>query len=422
MSTAEGTVDVAAATWANLRAHMSPALALAAKFAGQGAVEAGGSGCEVTLSDGRTALDFGSYAVTLLGHRNPAVVEAVRAQLDIMPTSTRSLGNPVAASAAREIVEYLGPDLPRVYFGLNGADAVEVAIKCARLATGRTKVIAVRGGYHGKSMGALALTHHSRFRDGLTDLLGGVAHVDPADPDAVGRHVRDGDVAALVFEPVQAENGVRPLDQNVLRGWCDDAKKAGAMVISDEIQVGLRRCGARSVALDAGLPVDGVLLGKPLGGGVVPLSAMVASDRLYQPLLRDPFRHTATFGGQPLCVAAVPAALSAIEANARNGELLADVMAAELSALRALHPQIITDVRGRGLLWGVDFARPELAGEVQIGLAQRGLLVSPCLSNPQTLRLLPPIVATPDQVRHAVRVLAAAVDQAKTTFGAPGES
>ncbi|MEV6236549.1 aspartate aminotransferase family protein [Lentzea sp. NPDC051838] len=411
------TID-ARGTFRRIHRHFSPALGLAGKFAGRGAVEVSASGATVTLSDGRTMLDFGSYAVTLLGHRNAAVVDAVRAQLDVLPTSTRSLANPVAAEAAEALVRHLGGGLPRVCFGTNGADAVEAATKLARLATGRTTIAAVAGGYHGKSLGALALTHHHRFRDGLESVLGGTVHLDPGDPHAVARLTEP--LAALVFEPIQGENGVRILDEDVVRQWCADAKAAGAFVIADEIQVGLRRCGEVSVALAAGLPVDAVLLGKPLGGGVVPLSAAVCSDELYRPLLEDPFRHTATFGGQPLCVAAVPAALEAIEeTSAARGTTLSQRMLSGLTAVRDRHPDVVTEVRGRGLLWGVDFRTPDLAGEVQLGLAERGLLVSPCLSRPETLRLLPPLVASDADVATALAALEDAVVAARIAQGVP---
>ncbi|WP_432103594.1 aspartate aminotransferase family protein [Streptomyces sp. bgisy091] len=404
-------------TFRLIRRHFSPSLSFAGKFAGQGAVEVSASGSRVRLSDGRDMLDFGSYAVTLLGHRHPAVVRAVQEQLGTMPASTRSLSNSVTARAAERLVDYLGGTLPRVYFGSNGADAVEVSVKLARIATGRDTVIAVRGGFHGKTMGALALTHNERFRSGLESLLDGVVHVDPDDADAIARIAAERPVAAVVFEPVQGENGVIPLATSVLRRWCADAHAAGAFAISDEIQVGLRRCGERSVALAEGLPVDAVLLGKPLGGGVVPLSAAVCSDALYAPLLFDPVRHTATFGGMPLCTAALPAALEAVEEYAEHGAALAERMRAELTGLHTRHPDVVYGVRGRGLAWGLDLASPEIAGEVQIGLAERGLLVSPCLSRPETLRLLPPLVAEAGDIDQAVEALDGAAAQARAQTG-----
>ncbi|MFD8480273.1 aspartate aminotransferase family protein [Kitasatospora sp. NPDC059673] len=392
-----------------LRRHFSPKLALSGGFAGRGAVEVAAEGCRVTLSDGRTALDFGSYAVTLLGHRHPAVTAAVRAQLDAMPTATRSLANPVAAEAAAHLSGYLGDTLPKVYFGLNGADVVEVAVKLARLATGRTRILAVHGGFHGKSLGALALTHSPLYRTGLLGCAVDVAHLDAADPHALAREVAGGDVAALVLEPVQGENGALPLPTDVLRQWCEDAARHGTLVIADEIQCGLRRCGERSVALADGLPVDAVLLGKPLGGGVVPLSALLCTERMYAPLATDPFLHSATFGGHPLSCAAVPAALTAIEELADHGHRLAAQLDDVLGELHHRHPEVVRAVRGRGLLRGIDCASPHAAGTTLVELAGTGLLVSPCLSRPTTVRLLPPLISTAAEIAEAATLLDAAL-------------
>lgn len=411
-TTAAVPVADARETFRRVKRHFSPGLAVAGRFTGRGAVEASAEGCRVTLSDGREVLDFGSYAVALLGHRNPAIVEAVRAQLDVMPTSTRSVQNPVAPLAAERLTAYLGGTLGRVYFGCGGADVVEASVKLARVATGRTTVVAVDGAFHGKTLGALALTDNPRFKAGLEPLLQGVVRVHPDDPEAIAKVVREHDVAALVFEPVQAENGVRFLDETVLARWCRDAHEHGALVIADEIQVGLRRCGAPSLALEYGLDVDCVLLGKPLGGGVMPVSAAVGNDRLFAPLLADPMLHTATFSGHPLSTAVIPRALDLIEWHADDGEQVAQAMEQGLAVLRELHPDAVVATRGRGLLWGVDLRTPELAGGVLTGLAQRSVVVSPCLSRPTTIRLLPPIVATEAEVKEAMTLLSDAVAEA----------
>jgi putrescine aminotransferase len=267
----------------------------------------------------------------------------------------------------------------------------------------------VEGGFHGKSLGALALTHHKRFRAGLGAVLPPVTHVPPDDPGAVARELAHGDVAALVFEPVQGENGVRPLDPGVLRTWCEAAVQHGVFVIADEIQTGLRRCGERSVALAAGLPVDAVLLGKPLGGGVLPVSAAVCGERLYAPLVADPVIHTSTFAGHPLACAAVPAALDAIEQLAYRGPVIAATMRIGLAGIQREHASLVRSVRGRGLLWGLDLASEELTGELVLRLTRAGLLVSPCMSRPGTLRLLPPLVASDADVEEALETLAEAL-------------
>lgn len=404
--------DDAKATFRRVKKHFSPALSVAGKFSGQGAVESSSEGCRVTLSDGRSVLDFGSYAVALLGHRNPAVVDAVRAQLDVLPTSTRTVQNPAAPLAAEKLTEYLGGTLNRVYFGCGGADAVEVALKLARLATGRTTVVAVEGAFHGKTLGALSLTHNGRFRAGLEPLLRDVVHIAPDDPEAVARVIAERDIAAVFFEPVQAENGVRILDEAVLSRWCQDAREHGAFVVSDEIQVGLRRCGARSLALEAGLPVDAVLLGKPLGGGVVPVSAAVGNDRLFAPLLADPMLHTATFSGHPLGTGVIPTALAAIEEHVEDGERIAAALSAGLAEIEDRHGDVVAGTRGRGLLWGIDFTTAEVSGNVLAALAGSGLVISPCISRPTTLRLLPPIIASDEDVKEALSLLGGAIAQA----------
>ncbi|MER5867107.1 aspartate aminotransferase family protein [Kitasatospora sp. NPDC002040] len=398
-----------------LRRHLSPKLALTGSFAGRGAVETTADGVRVTLSDGRSVLDFGSYAVTLIGHRHPAVLAAVREQLDRMPTATRSLANPVAARAAAALTAYLGGSLPKVYFGLNGADVVEVAVKLARLATGRDRVVAVRGGFHGKSLGALALTHSPLYRTGLQGCSVDVVHLDPADPDALRRELTARPVAALVFEPVQGENGAVPLPVPVLRRWCEEAGRHGALVVADEIQCGLRRCGEPSVALAEGLPVDAVLLGKPLGGGVLPLSALVCSERLYAPLAADPFLHSATFGGHPLSCAALPVTLTTIERLADHGQRLSALLDTGLDRLTRSHPDTVRAVRGRGLLRGIELVDPATAGTVVLRLAALGLLVSPCLSRPTTVRLLPPLISTAADLAEAFDILDAAVPAAPTS-------
>lgn len=287
-----------------LRRRFSPQLALVYGMNGSGAVETSGEGARLRLSDGRVALDFGSYAVTLLGQRHPAVVAAVRRELDRLPVSTRVLGNGTTAALGEALAGYADPErLTKVWLGLNGCDAVEAALKLARLATGRTRVLAVEGAYHGKSLGALAATWSARYRGSLGPLLGGVTHVPP-DVRALPAAFAGEQVAAVIVEPVQGEGGVRPLEPAFLRALERAAREHGAFLIADEIQTGLRRCGPRLVSTDAGLRPDAVLLGKALGGGVQPLSAVLATQELYAPLAADPFVHTTTFSGHPLGAAA----------------------------------------------------------------------------------------------------------------------
>jgi putrescine aminotransferase len=190
----------------------------------------------------------------------------------------------------------------------------------------------------------------------------------------------------------------------VLRRWAADARAAGSYVISDEIQTGLGRCGpfCPSIALD--LQPDAVLLGKALGGGVMPLSALVATADFYAPIVEEPFLHTSTFSGHPMSCAAGSATLGVVGSLADRGRELARRMESVLAELHRRHRHAVTDVRGRGLLWGVELAQP-VAGRVLLELSRQGLLYAPCLDRPEVLRLLPPMVTTDAQLDRAVEAL-----------------
>ncbi|HEV3071806.1 MAG TPA: aspartate aminotransferase family protein [Solirubrobacteraceae bacterium] len=397
------------------RRRLAPGIVLAQKLTGRGALEVAAEGAEVELSDGRVVLDFGSYGVTLLGHRCPAVLAAVERQLGRLPTSTRALANEITPLLAERLVELTDPRrFSRVYLGQDGADAVEAALKLARLASGRPRVLALEGAYHGKTLGALAATAHPGFRAGLDGLLGGVTHIR-WEPDAVAAQVRHGDVAALLFEPIQGEGGLRALPSALLERWAHDARAADVFVISDEVQVGLRRCGPVSVALAMGLEPDAVLFGKHLGGGVLPLSAAVCTEELYRPLLRDPFTHTATFAGHPLCCAAGVAALEELERHASAGTALAVALERHLDALARTWPEVVAQVRTHGLAAALECRTRALTGELLAELGPNGLLVSPCLSSPETIRLLPPIVTDDTQLERAMGVISGACATVSTT-------
>ncbi|HET8956377.1 MAG TPA: aspartate aminotransferase family protein [Solirubrobacterales bacterium] len=396
---------MSAETFDLLRERTAPGTALAAKLAGGGAVEEAAEGARVRLSDGREAIDFGAYGVTLLGHRHPAVVAAVEDQLRRMPTATRLLANAETAAFAEELAARFDLGGTRVWLGSDGADAVEAALKLARRASGRMRVLAVEGGFHGKTLGALALTWNPAFREGLEPLLAAVTHIDPQDAGAVARETAAGDVAALVFEPRQGEGGARALGLEILRRWARDARAAGAFVISDEVQAGLRRCGPPSVALEAGVEIDALLFGKALGGGVMPLSAVVAGERLFEPLRTDPTFHTATFAGHPLACAAGRAALRANDELAASAAILGARLERELDRLAAAHPEVVVTVHGAGLMHALELATPAMAGSMLLDLAQAGLLVSPCLSAPSSLRLLPPMVTGDDELDTALELL-----------------
>jgi putrescine aminotransferase len=381
---------------ADARRHLSPGMVLAQKLYGSGAFEESAAGTEVVLSDGRTLVDFGSYAVTLLGHRHPIVLAAVQGCLDRMPTSTRVLPNAVAIELAVALSECVTEGiLPRVWLGTNGSDAVEVALKLARVKTGRPRVLAAEGAYHGKSLGALAVTDNGAFRPApLAECSAPVTFLRRDDPGALAAAVSNGDVAAVIVEPVQGEGGVVAIERSVLSAWRADAARLGIFFIADEVQCGFGRCGAPSLAVAAGLAPDAVLLGKSLGGGVMPISAALVSDSLFEPLAMEPFLHSLTFGAHPLSAAAALGALAALRAEQARFDDAAAATRDLVAGLVDDHGECVSGGRTYGLMAAVEFATPALAGEVLVALGRAGLIVSPCLGRPDALRLLPPLVAT----------------------------
>ena len=400
-----GPMDLAHVTMAAARQHLVPAVADLQRLIGAAGVEQDGAGARVRLSHGRAVLDFGSYAVTLFGHRPQSVVEAVHASLDRMPTSTRLLANPAPARLAGRLAALVDPGrLTRVHLGLNGSDAVEVSLKLAIAATGRPSLLAVTNAFHGKSMGALAVSADPSLRGPVAGFLGRVRHLPP-EPDAVARALADEGAAALIVEPVQGEGGGRILPPELLRRWAQDAHAAGTFVIADEIQCGLRRCGPVSLSVTYGMHPDAVLLGKALGGGVMPLSAAVCSPELFAPILSDPFFHTATFSGHPACCAAGSAALDLLDTLAGRFEPAAAGLAAVVDRLQARHPDVLAATRVLGLFAALEFADAERAGLAVVEAGRRGLLLARCLTAPAVLRMLPPVVVDGQDLQEAEQIL-----------------
>lgn len=405
----------------DLRDHVSPPVALSGRLMGRGAYEVEAEGSVVRLSDGRELLDFSSYAVTLFGQRHPTVVAAVAEQLGVMPSSTRILGNPVQAAFATQLAAALGEPFQYVWSGLSGADAVEAALKLARRASGRQRILAVEGAFHGKSLGALGATHNPGFRIGIEEVVGhGVTHIAPDDAEAVARECAAGDVAAVLFEPIRGEAGVHPMNTALLQQWQADAHAAGAFFISDEIQVGFGRCGHLSVALADGLQPDAVLFAKPLGGGVMPLSAVVATPEFFAPLAKDGTFHSLTFGGHPLSCAAGLAALEVLRDSADDIARISAAFAERLPQIADAHPGVIAEVRGRGLLWGIDLQTPALTGEMLLFLGEHGLIVCPCFSSKTVLRLFPPTTLTEAELERAFRIIERAAADCQAVLDSGG--
>ncbi|MGK5733609.1 acetylornithine transaminase [Streptomyces sp. URMC 124] len=357
-----------------------------------------GRGVTVEDADGRSYLDFiGGIAVNALGHGHPAVVEAVGRQIALLGhVSNLYVAEPPVRLAER-LLDLAGRE-GRVFFSNSGAEAVEAAFKIARR-TGRTHMVTAVGGFHGRTMGALALTGQPAKQDPFLPLPGDVSHVPYGDVAALRAAVSER-TAAVVLEPVQGENGVVPAPPGYLRAAREITEAAGALLVLDEIQTGMGRTGHWFAHRAAGAEVepDVVTLAKGLGGGL-PIGATLAFGRAAE--LLTPGQHGSTFGGNPVTCAAALAVLATIEADGLLGHVrrVGERLRAGIEATG--HP-LLREVRGAGLLLGVVLTEP-VAARAQRAAQEAGFLVNAPL--PDILRLAPPLILSEEQADAFVRAL-----------------
>jgi putrescine aminotransferase len=381
--------------------HVNTGLARLGKMAGL-PVEVRSEGCFVFDQDGEAYLDCGGYSVFLLGHRHPRVVEAVKAQLDRHPLTTRVLLNAELAQAAEALAARAPSGLDFVVFTNSGAEAVEAGIKLARLA-GRNRLVSTTGGFHGKTMGALSVTGRAHYREAFHPLVPDVEFVPYGDGEAMSAALsREGRRTAVVLEPLQGESGVVIPPDGYLRQVRQLCDEHGALLILDEIQTGLGRLGAWWGADRAQVSPDILLVGKALGGGVMPVGAAVAGAATFAGLNRDPFLHTSTFAGNPLAMAAATAAIAAIEDESivDRARVLGESILQQLRRiLLASCPDLIVDVRGVGLLIGVEFRQEHIAGDFIHELLHRKVVLANSLNAFSVARLTPPAIMTDSECR-----------------------
>ncbi|MFG2772277.1 acetylornithine transaminase [Streptomyces sp. NPDC048350] len=364
-----------------------------------------GEGSTVWDESGRAYTDFtGGIAVTTLGHAHPAVVAAVTAQIGrLAHVSNLFVSEPPVALAERLLALLGGREGGRVFFANSGTEAVEAAFKIARR-TGRPHLVAAQGGFHGRTLGALALTGQPAKRAPFLPLPGDVTHVPFGDVEALRAAVTE-DTAAVVLEPIQGEAGVVPAPDGYLRAAREITRATGSLLVLDEVQTGIGRTG-RWFAHQAaeGVDPDVITLAKGLGGGL-PIGATVAFGPAAE--LLEPGQHGSTFGGNPVACAAGVAVLDAIEAEGllahvvRVGERLRHGIA-------AAHPRV-AEVRGAGLLLGVVLTEP-VAASVQRAAQDAGFLVN--AAAPGIVRLAPALTVTEHQVDQLVKALPAILDAA----------
>jgi acetylornithine/N-succinyldiaminopimelate aminotransferase len=373
---------------------------------------ASGEGAVVTDVDGKTYVDLlGGIAVNVLGHRHPAVIEAVTHQMATLGHTSNLYATEPGIALAEELVALLGADCQtRVFFCNSGTEANELAFKLSRL-TGRTKLVAAQEAFHGRTMGSLALTGQPTKQAPFEPLPGEVTHVPYGDIDALAAAV-DGDTAAVFLEPIMGESGVVVPPEGYLAAARDITARHGALLVLDEVQTGMGRTGAFFAHQHDGVTPDVVTMAKGLGGGL-PIGACLAVGPAAE--LLTPGLHGSTFGGNPICTAAALAVLRVLAADdlVRHAEVLGKSLRHGIETLG--HP-LIDHVRGRGLLWGIVLTAPR-AKDVEAAARDAGFLVN--AAAPDVIRLAPPLIVTEAQIDGFIAALPGILDRASGAGAAP---
>jgi putrescine aminotransferase len=410
--------DLVTEAFENYKNFINPPLARVMKLSGS-PVEVRASGATIWDQNGKAYLDFaGGYGVFTLGHSHPRVIAAVKEQMEAMSLSGKTMFNVVLGRAAKRLAELAPGDLQYSFWCNSGTEALEGAIKLARAATGRAKIVATHDAYHGKTLGALSISGRPTFQTPFAPLLADVEHVPFGNAAVLEEALRD--AAAFVVEPVQGEGGVNVPPVGYLRAAREACDRSGALLVADEVQTGLGRCGYLFACERDNVVPDVMTLAKGLSGGIIPVGAYIARpDAWNRAYAKQPLIHTSTFGGSEIACAAALAAMDVLlddelVANARaRGEQLLD----GCRTLALEYPQVICEARGLGLLVGIELTHEGYGGWIIPEMLKRGVTAAWTLNQQRVIRLEPPLIVSEGEVDIALSALSAGVAAAAEKLG-----
>lgn len=353
-----------------------------------------GLGAHVWDANGTEYIDcIGGHGALNMGHAHPAVLEAITAQAQQMILAPNGFYNDQRAQLLAALIRIAPPGIERAFLCNSGTEAVEAALKFARLSTGRTKIISTMRGFHGRTMGALSTTWNKAYREPFEPLIPDVSFVPYNRPERIDS-VIDDNTAAVIMEVVQGEGGVNPSDGDYLRSVQALCRERGAMFIVDEVQTGFGRTGKMFACEHYGLKPDLMPVAKSIAGGV-PMGATLIGERVGQIPRKV---HGNTFGGNPLACAAALATINTLEKDGlpqRAAELGARLM----EGLRAIESPVIREVRGLGLMVGIELKTQ--SGTYLAALAEQGVLALP--AGATVMRFLPPLVISQDDIDTVIK-------------------
>lgn len=360
--------------------------------------------------NGKEYIDcLGGFGIFNVGHRHPKVIETVQNQLKRQALHTQDLLDPLRAMLAKILAEITPGDLKYSFFTNSGTESVEAALKLAKMQSNKSTFIATTRAFHGKSLGSLSGTAKGVFRKPFLPLIPGFKHVPFGDIEMMRKTFEvcalvGEDVAAVILEPIQGEGGVILPPENYLkevRALCDEYD---ALLIFDEVQTGMGRTGKMFAAELYDVVPDILCLAKAFGGGVMPAGAVVANEKTFSVLFDNPFMHTTTFGGNPLACAAAIATINVLieeDLPARAAEV-GEYFLKGIKEVTKEHSDKVLEVRGQGLLIGVEFHKDETGYAFSKGMFDEGVLVAGTLVNSKTIRIEPPLTISIEKVDQVI--------------------
>jgi ornithine--oxo-acid transaminase len=398
-------------------------------------------GCELFTKDGRRVLDFLSgYCVHNTGHNHPYIIQALKDEMDRSgPTMLQSHVPEIAGDLARRLCELAGGQLEKVSFGSSGSESVEAAIKFARATNGRSGIVYANGSFHGLTTGALSLMSDAFWREGFGPLLPDTHGVPYGDIGALETAVASKHYAAFIVEPLQAEGGIHVPTPAYLQQAQELCRRTGTLFVLDEVQTGMYRTGTFLAAHQFDVQPDMVVLAKALSGGLMPVSAVLMTNKIYHAVyssLRRAIVHTSTFSENTLSMRAGLATLDVLqneqlgERALRLGESFRAKLRRELAGF-----DMVNEVRGMGLLNGIEFVPPKklafrtlyeafhkihpaMFGQIVVMrmFREKGILTQICGNNFMVLKAAPPLMVTSEQLDEFVEAIRDVVEMAQTSL------
>ncbi|MGG0238862.1 putrescine aminotransferase [Bacillus rhizoplanae] len=371
--------------------------------------------------NGKKYIDcLGGFGIYNVGHRNPKVVKAVTDQLKRQALHSQDLLDPLRAILAKILADITPGDLKYAFFTNSGTESVEAALKLAKMYSERTTFISTTRAFHGKSLGALSGTAKGMFRKPFLPLIPGFRHVPFGDIEMMRKTFETcalvgEDVAAVILEPIQGEGGIILPPENYLKQVRELCDEFGSLLIFDEVQTGMGRTGKMFAAELYDVVPDIICLAKAFGGGVMPAGAIVAKEKVFKSWFENPFMHTTTFGGNPLACAAAIATIHVLLED-KLPERAAEVGEYFLNGLKRAaegHEDKVFEIRGQGLMIGIEFHKDEIGYEVSKAMFDRGILVAGTLINSKTIRIEPSLTISYEEVDMVINTFESVLAQVK---------